>query len=360
MNLTVEPQDGATPEPLVSVIVPAFNAASTIAATLESVLAQTHSNLEVLVIDDGSTDSTISVVQSMARKDPRIRLLRQPNQGVAAARNQGIEQATGEFLAPVDADDLWRSDKIEKQVGRIRMSGPDTVLVYTWHAKVDASGHLIRPLAARPADRGRVTKPLIIWNIVGNGSAPLMRRAAVREVGGYDPSLLARSGGQGNEDWKLYLELAMRHDFDVVPEYLTGYRETAGSMSRRIRPFLANFNAMSRDIRQVHADLPTSLFTWSELVLLVWIARNAFFHGDFRAASLATGFAVRLALLRHPGLLFTPAARAFVSYMWRTGLHHRRRYDGGPFLEASLEPEPGRERVSDAMHRFVSAALRCD
>src|SRR5438045_2856629 len=104
-------EGGTEPLPLcelVTVIVPAYNAGVTIGATLDSIRAQTHTNLEVLVIDDGSTDATAKIVQRHASVDPRIRLIRQSNEGVAAPRNRGIAEARGEYLAPIDADALWR------------------------------------------------------------------------------------------------------------------------------------------------------------------------------------------------------------------------------------------------------------
>ncbi|MGB3294833.1 MAG: glycosyltransferase family 2 protein, partial [Phormidesmis sp.] len=100
--------------PLVSVIVPTYNAEAFIAKTLASVLAQTYRHLEVLVVDDGSSDRTPSIVKAMAEQYPRITLLQQPNGGVAIARNAGIKKAQGEFIAPIDADDLWHPEMIEK------------------------------------------------------------------------------------------------------------------------------------------------------------------------------------------------------------------------------------------------------
>jgi glycosyltransferase involved in cell wall biosynthesis len=94
-------------QPLVSVIIPAYNAENFIAKTLESVLSQTYQNIEVLVVDDGSTDTTAEIVKSFVQKDSRVSLLQQSNAGVAAARNLAIEKSKGEYIAPIDADDIW-------------------------------------------------------------------------------------------------------------------------------------------------------------------------------------------------------------------------------------------------------------
>ena len=104
----------------VSVIIPAYNAAATVERTIASVLNQSYTNLEVLVVDDGSTDETAALVQQMVDVAGRIRLLQKPNGGLVSARNHGIAHATGEFIAPVDADDLWHPQKIAKQVALMR------------------------------------------------------------------------------------------------------------------------------------------------------------------------------------------------------------------------------------------------
>src|SRR5579862_3732371 len=110
-------------EPVVSVIVPVRDGAQFIGDALDSVRAQTYRQLEIIVVDDGSRDATPHVVESRMARDPRLRLIRQANQGVAAARNRALVDARGEFIAPLDADDLWDPTKIERQVTRIREAG---------------------------------------------------------------------------------------------------------------------------------------------------------------------------------------------------------------------------------------------
>jgi glycosyltransferase involved in cell wall biosynthesis len=116
--------------PLVSVVIPAYNSEGTISSTLESVLEQTYGNLDVVVIDDGSTDATPKNVRAFF-SDPRVRLIQQTNQGVVAARNPGVQETRGEFVAPCDADDLWHPTKIEKQMKVMHAGGEELALVYT-------------------------------------------------------------------------------------------------------------------------------------------------------------------------------------------------------------------------------------
>ena len=125
---------------LVSVIIPAFNAAEYIRQTLHSVLAQTYQSLEVIVVDDGSEDDTDAIVEEFVKKDARVQLVKQCNAGVGAARNTGIRMARGEYIAPLDADDIWFPEKLEKQVACMERYGEETGLVYCWSIRVDKDG----------------------------------------------------------------------------------------------------------------------------------------------------------------------------------------------------------------------------
>jgi glycosyltransferase involved in cell wall biosynthesis len=215
--------------PLISVVVPMHNGAETIDRTLESVSRQTWRELEIIVVDDGSTDDGPSRVLAQAAKDPRIVLLHQANAGVAAARNHGGAVARGDYLAFVDADDLWAPEKLELQMAAVQSGGPEVGCVYTWAALIDARDR-IYSLEHRPTAEGWILPDLCRSNLVGNGSSPLIRRAAFEKVGGYDPSLRAR-GAQGCEDLMIYLRLAEHYQFSVVRRHLTGYRVTQGNMS---------------------------------------------------------------------------------------------------------------------------------
>src|SRR6478672_8921000 len=105
---------------LISVVIPVRNGERVIGRTLQSVLNQSCRNIEVIIVDDGSTDSTLAIVKQLAARDPRVHYYSGPQAGVAAARNCGIAQARGEFIAPVDADDLWHRDKLLLQLNALR------------------------------------------------------------------------------------------------------------------------------------------------------------------------------------------------------------------------------------------------
>ncbi|MDF2765542.1 MAG: glycosyltransferase family 2 protein, partial [Rhodospirillales bacterium] len=129
--------------PLVSVVIPAFNAERFLARTLDSVSRQTYSALEIIVVDDGSLDGTAGIVRQQAALDPRVRLIRQENAGVAAARNRGIAESDGCFVAPLDADDLWHPQKIELQLRRFE-ERPSAGLVYCWSIGIDEEDRVMR------------------------------------------------------------------------------------------------------------------------------------------------------------------------------------------------------------------------
>ncbi len=126
---------------LVSVVIPTFNRAYCLARTLDSVLAQTHADLEALVIDDGSTDGTRELIQDRYAAEPRVRYIQQENRGVAAARNHGIRMARGDFVALLDSDDIWQPWKIELQLRCIQQY-PELGMVWTDMEAIDPSGHV--------------------------------------------------------------------------------------------------------------------------------------------------------------------------------------------------------------------------
>src|SRR5579862_4587648 len=121
---------------LVSVVVPVWNSERFLKKTVESVLAQTYRRLELIVVDDGSTDRSPDIVKSIAAHDDRVRLFRTENRGAAAARNLGISQSRGPFVALLDNDDLWHPEKIARQVEVLRRSPPEVGLVYCWQVEI--------------------------------------------------------------------------------------------------------------------------------------------------------------------------------------------------------------------------------
>lgn len=291
-------------EDLVSVIVPAHNAASTIEATLASILAQTHTALEVVVIDDGSTDGTGARVVAMARQDARIRYVYQSNAGVAAARNAGIAISSGAYIAPMDADDIWHPTKIEKQLALLTAAGPEVGVVYCYTRLIDKADQVVETLP--PGQRtGDVFTTLLLSNFIRSASIPLIRRRELEAVGGYDRSLRER-GAQGCEDLKLYLMLAERCRFELCPEYLVGYRVSRSGMSANAVLMQRSWLMVMEEVKARHPEIPVWLFNWAAGNFHRWLGFNTLSYGQVGTGlTLLARSAVEDPATLRPGMLAT-------------------------------------------------------
>jgi len=269
-------------DPLVTVIVPAWNAERTLEETLRSVAAQTYRNLEILIVDDGSTDATAAIAAAFCAREPRARLISTENGGVAAARNRAIAEAVGDWIAPIDADDLWHPTKIKKQVAGALCATEAPGFVYCWHRLIDSDGQVIGS-GPRWALNGRAFNQLAYLNVVENGSALLLRSDAAREVGGYDASLRARRA-QGCEDVMIQLQIARRYPIAAVEEYLVGHRRHGDNMS-------GDFDQMVRSWRLVYEEIskdggmPRSVIRWVDGKCELDIAERRAVQGRFVDAS---------------------------------------------------------------------------
>jgi glycosyltransferase involved in cell wall biosynthesis len=268
-NRTHEP----FPLPLVSVIIPAYNAEKSIARTLDSVLSQTYRNLEVLVINDGSTDKTAEIAESYVWKDPRVRVLHQPNLGLSAARNYGIRFAKGEYIAPIDADDIWHKEKIQAQVECFQHSKTSVGLVYSWSMIIDENGNPLTGIAYK--HRGNVLAELIYSNFVGNGSCPLIRRSCFEEIGVFDVHLRAC------EDRDMYLRIAEQYEFQVVPRYHVGYTKALSSMSANFKNQDKFITTVMDNFEKRHPRIPKTLFRLSRSRTCFYLASLCNEHGRY-------------------------------------------------------------------------------
>ncbi|MES1022802.1 glycosyltransferase family A protein [Gloeocapsa sp. BRSZ] len=210
--------------PKVTVIVPAYNAEQTIVAAIASVQQQTFRDWEVIVIDDGSCDRTCELLSRI--QEPRMQVHRYTNAGVSVARNRGIAHAQGEYLAFLDADDLWSADKLECQVAALEQH-PDAGVAYSWTYFMNESATMIH--AAPPVwFTGNVYAPLLVRNFLYSGSNALVRRDALELVGGFDATLTH------GEDWQLFVRLAQVVEFVVVPKPQVFYRQSPTSASAQV------------------------------------------------------------------------------------------------------------------------------
>jgi len=265
--------------PEVSVIIPAYNASRWIDATLESARAQTLRNLEIIVVDDGSTDDTADKVAQQAQADSRIRFLRRDNGGVGAARNTGLEVARGQYIAPLDADDLWAPEKLELQVQRFREGGPRTGMVYCWSRLIDQRGEDIG-VQFPYTPEGNILKVMILRNILGNASVPLFLAEALRQTGPY----LTRDeqgGAQGCEDWDLTLRVCKHWEARVVEKTLVDYRQHDTAMSGGLQSMEASFRFVQARARHQNPDPPKALFCWGASYFNFCLASKYYYKASF-------------------------------------------------------------------------------
>lgn len=210
--------------PAITVAIPVYNGAKTIRTTLESIIQQSFSDLEIIVIDDGSTDQTADIVRQI--DDSRIRLISYPNEGLAASRNRGIHQSQCELISFIDADDLWTADKLADQLAALQ-TAPKASVAYSWTDCVDQSARFCRR-GSHVSAEGHVYEKLLMGNFLDSGSNALFRKSVFDTVGRFDVSLKAA------EDWDMFLRVALDHTFAVVPKVQVLYRLSPQSMSANL------------------------------------------------------------------------------------------------------------------------------
>lgn len=221
----VDPISALPPVPTVSVIIPTYNRSKLVCRAIRSVLAQTFSDLEVIVVDDASTDNTQRTVKKF--DDPRIRYIKQPeNRDVSAARNRGLRAARGEFIAFLDSDDEWMKQKLDTQIARFRTLPESVGLVYSGSIQEFDDGH---EKLFTPKHRGNVFPYILANNITDTGSASvIIRRNVIRVVGFFDERIPAM------EDYDYWIRIVRFYEFDFVPQPLVRYHESR-TIDRRSR-----------------------------------------------------------------------------------------------------------------------------
>jgi glycosyltransferase involved in cell wall biosynthesis len=234
--------------PKVSVVIPAYNAMKYLAETMDSVFNQTYQDFEVLIVDDGSVDDTFNWVSQLSQKEPKVKLISQTNQGVQKARNKGIREARGEYIAFLDADDLWEPTKLRKQVDSLD-SNSAAGLCYTWTALADKQGKATGRVIKSHFE-GNVWQQLTEFNFVCCGSTPLIRRSCFDTIGLFAEDL------PFSEDWDLWLRIALKYPFAVVKEPLIRYRQHEAGISKNCQSMLETSRIL---IERNFATVPTEL-----------------------------------------------------------------------------------------------------
>jgi glycosyltransferase involved in cell wall biosynthesis len=215
----------------VSAVIPAYNAEAFIARAIDSVLQQTQRDIEIIVVDDGSTDATVALVQGYGK---RVRLISQGNGGPARARNTGVNNSSGEYLAFLDADDWWDPTKIEQQISNLQ-ANPSAIASYTGLRLRYADGHTGVALACDPKE---LRSALRIGNPCVPPSCVVVTRKAFDEVGGFNVDR------RGCEDWELWFRLCRIGLFVLVPDPVTNYVVSDTGLSGNADQMFSDFSRM--------------------------------------------------------------------------------------------------------------------
>ena len=237
--------------PLVSVVIPAFNAASVIEETLDSVCAQTYQDFEVIIVDDGSTDDTAVIAREFCAADARFTLVQQPNGGPSVARNNAIERARGDWIAFLDADDVWLPEKLARQMELFREDPRANFLFTNYYFWDGSSGLFAYYRQNRPLPEGDAARKLVFACIYGCLTV-MVRRETLQAVGPFDPDL------PFVQDWDMWLRIAERGMWARgTREPLARYRRWPGSRSnQKMRSAEGDVRVLEKNLRATqHPEL---------------------------------------------------------------------------------------------------------
>jgi glycosyltransferase involved in cell wall biosynthesis len=244
----------APDDALVSIVIPAFNAERTLEETAASALASSYPHIELIIVDDGSTDATAEIARSLAARDRRVRLVQRSNGGLPAALNTGFSEARADYVARLDADDVWHPDKLARQMALARRD-PDAAFIYTFFRYIDEQGMVVRDGPAPRFPRRALARG-IHETIIGTGSSVVLKRSAVAEVGGFNESWRTW------EDLLMQLKVSARHPIAFVPEFLVGYRLRSDTLSQNMDEMASVWLQLDQHIRQLFPNVPRHVHDW--------------------------------------------------------------------------------------------------
>jgi glycosyltransferase involved in cell wall biosynthesis len=232
-------------EPLVSVIIPAFNSGSHLARAIKSVLDQDYKNIQCIVINDGSSDNTEAIAQSF---NESITYIYQNNSGAASARNNGISIASGEYIAFLDADDYWTTSKIKLQVQAF-IENPECVLFSTNRARHNTNTEIQKETSAQHEFNNRKIRIFsnfedLFKNPYLTTSTVMVKASRLKEIGGFDTTLITA------EDLDLYFRCCWKHDFGKISETLVYKDELEESLGNKTRSYRDNIYVIDKFIKE--------------------------------------------------------------------------------------------------------------
>lgn len=224
--------------PIISVIIPTYNRANLLNGSVGSVLVQTFKNFEIILIDDGSTDNTESIVKGF--NNPKIRYIENKrNIGAAAARNVGIKIAKGKYIAFQDSDDEWLPEKLEKQIKVFESASSNVGVVYSGYLIIKRNKKIYAPLKKYKKRNGNIHKELLYGNFIGTPTI-LVKKECFEKVGMFDENLNAL------EDWELAIRLSKYYEFRFLDEPLLLANYSVNSVSKNYRAIISAFKKIAK------------------------------------------------------------------------------------------------------------------
>ena len=294
---------------LVSVIVPTYNIEEYIAETIKSVLAQTYSHFELLIIDDESPDRSVEICRQF--NDPRIRIISQKNRGLAGARNTGIRHAQGEYIALLDGDDIWLPEKLASHVQHLE-SNPDVGVSFSRSEFIDAQGNSLG-IYQMPKLKDITPDHLLCRNPIGNGSAPVIRQEVFEEIcfqddlRGFLENCYFDEHFRQSEDIECWFRISAHTNWKIegIPEALTLYRVNGEGLSANVLKQLDSWEQMITKHRELSPGLLAKWENPARAYQLRYLARRAV---RLKEGKMAVKFTLR-ALETHWKIIFSEPNR---------------------------------------------------
>lgn len=329
----------------VSVIIPVYRVEKFIAATVQSVLEQTYKDFELLIVDDGSPDQSIEICQRF--NDPRVKIICQENRGVSSARNTGIRYARGNYLAFLDADDLWLPEKLGKHVEHLDKF-PSVGVSFSCSAFIDEAG---QPLGIYQISKLKEITPryVLCRNPVGNGSVPVIRREvfeAIRfqeHLEGTGKDCYFDEQFHHFEDVECWLRIALTTNWQIagIPEALTLYRVNSGGASANL---LKQLEDLEKVLEKTRAYAPDLIAEWGNAAKAYELRKLARWAVRLQEAPTAVEMSHR-ALFTHWHILLEEPRRTLLTLAAAYSL--------------LLLPRPLYHQIENLALRMVGAAQRC-
>ena len=301
--------------PTFSVVVPLYNTERYIAETLDSILRQTFADFEVVVVNDASSDRGPEIVQDYMSRDKRVRMVTQDNRGLAGARNSGIRNARGRYIALLDADDLWLPEKLALHKMHLD-ANPNVAVSFAPSLFIDENGASLG-LAQTPKLDGIDAEHVFCRNPVGNGSAAVLRRCALDDIAFTIETLSGPrtcwfdESFRQSEDIELWTRIVAmtQWQFAGVPEPLTLYRVNSGGLSADVEMQFASWRQFRDKLARIAPDLVAKVGQRAEAYQCRYLARRAAISGSGAVALdlIVTG------LRNHPRMIIEEPSRTILS-----------------------------------------------